>query len=385
VDVDLEWTESEASFRAALRASIDANIRPGWNLDDRDMPEPDDVEAVKAFCAALGEDGFLTPHWPRQFGGRDASPWEQLIISEETWRVGEPRGGQYMNTNWIGPALMAYGTPEQQARHLPPISRGEVNWCQGFSEPDAGSDLAALRTRATRDGESYIVNGQKIWTSYAHAADWCFLLVRTDPESPKREGITILLVPMDTPGIEIREIPNPFAHHLIHEIRFTDVTVPVANRLGDENQGWGIVRNVLANERVGIARHAHSEHVLDDTVVRAGELGIDVDGPGVAETVGLAYAWCEAARALNYVAVAERIRDPLGSRPLAAVSRAITGPMEREVGWACQEVLGDQGLVGGSEADRQVVTGTTSMIAAGAYEVQLDLIGRLCLDLPRSK
>jgi alkylation response protein AidB-like acyl-CoA dehydrogenase len=385
VDVDLDWTESEASFRAALRASIDANIRPGWNLDDRDMPEPEDVEAVKAFCAALGEDGFLTPHWPRQFGGRDASPWEQLIISEETWRVGEPRGGQYMNTNWIGPALMAYGTPEQQARHLPPISRGEVNWCQGFSEPDAGSDLAALRTRAARDGESYIVNGRKIWTSYAHAADWCFLLVRTDPESPKREGITILLVPMDTPGIEVREIPNPFAHHLIHEIHFTDVIVPVANRLGDENQGWGIVRNVLANERVGIARHAHSEHVLDDTVVRAGELGIDVDDPGVAETLGLAYAWCEAARALNYVAVAERIRDPLGSRPLAAVSRAITGPMEREVGWACQEVLGDQGLVGGSEADRQVVTGTTSMIAAGAYEVQLDLIGRLCLDLPRSK
>jgi alkylation response protein AidB-like acyl-CoA dehydrogenase len=290
-----------------------------------------------------------------------------------------------MNTNWIGPALMAYGTPEQQAQHLPPITRGEVNWCQGFSEPDAGSDLAALRCRAVRDGESYVVNGQKIWTSYAHAADWCFLLVRTDPDSPKREGITILLVRMDTPGVEVREIPNPYATHLIHEIHFTDVIVPESCRLGDENQGWGIVRNVLANERVGIARHAHSERVLDGTVADAVELGVDTDDPGVAETLGVAYAWCEAARALNYVAVAERIRDPHGSRPLAAVSRSITGPMEREVGWACQEVLDDQALVGGTEADRQVVTGTTSMIAAGAYEVQLDLIARLCLELPRSR
>ena len=381
----LDWTEEEASFRAALRASIEANIDDGWDLDRRDMPDPHDIECVKAFCAALGDDGFLTPHWPIEYGGREASPWEQLIISEETWRAGEPRGGQYMNTNWIGPALMTYGTPEQQAQHLPPIATGQVNWCQGFSEPDAGSDLAALRCRAQRDGDAYVVNGTKIWTSYAHAADWCFLLVRTDPESPKREGITILLVPMDSPGVEVREIPNPYATHLIHEMIFTDVIVPVANRVGDENQGWGIVRNVLANERVGIARHAHSELVLDATVRDAAELGVDVDDPGVAETLGLAYAWTEAARALNYVAVDERIHDPLGSRPLAAISRSITGPMEREVGWACQEVLGDQALVSGTEADRQVVTGTTSMIAAGAYEVQLDLIGRLSLNLPRSR
>jgi alkylation response protein AidB-like acyl-CoA dehydrogenase len=383
--MDLDWTDDEEAFRAALRSSIARNIRPGWNLDDRDMPEPDDVEAVKTFCAALGADGMLTPHWPTAHGGRQASPWEQLIISEETWRVGEPRGGQYMNTNWIGPALMAYGTPEQQAQHLPPITRGEVNWCQGFSEPDAGSDLAALRCRAVRDGDAYIVNGQKVWTSYAHAAEWCFLLVRTDPESPKREGITILLLPMDLPGIEVREIDNPYAHHLIHEMTFTDVVVPVSARLGDENMGWDIVRNVLANERVGIARHAHSEHVVDATVAEARRIGVDVDDPGVAETIGLAYAWCEAARALNYVAVDERIHDPHGSRPLAAVSRSITGPMEREIGWACQELLAEQALARGTEADRQVVTGTSAMIAAGAYEVQLDLIARLCLDLPRGR
>jgi alkylation response protein AidB-like acyl-CoA dehydrogenase len=145
------------------------------------------------------------------------------------------------------------------------------------------------------------------------------------------------------------------------------------------------VRDALANERVGIARHAHSAYVLDRTVDDAEKLGVDVSDPGVAETLGIAYAWCEAARALNHVAVAERIREPHGARPLAAVSRAITGPMEREVGWASQEVLGEHALAAGTEADRQIVTGTTAMIAAGAYEVQLDLIAHLCLGLPRSR
>jgi len=383
--VNLDWTPEEAAFRSALRACIAEHIRPGWTLDDRDMPEPEDVEAVNAFCAALGAEGFLTPHWPIEFGGREASPWEQLIISEETWEAGEPRGGQYMNTNWIGPALMAFGTTEQQDRFLPSITSGQVNWCQGFSEPDAGSDLASLRTRAERDGETYVVNGQKIWTSYAHAADWCFLLTRTDVEAKKHEGITILLVDMSSPGIEVREIHNPFGTHLIHEIHLTDVVVPVANRLGEANRGWEIVRSILANERVGIARHVHAEAVLDETLRDAAALGIDTDTPSVEAAAGVAYAWCEAARSMNYVAVAERIEDPLGLRPLASVSRAITGPMEREVEWACQSILGDQALAGGTEADRQVVTGTTSMIAAGAYEVQLDLIAKNVLKLPRSR
>ena len=327
----------------------------------------------------------MTPHWPAAFGGRDASPWEQLIISEETWEAGEPRGGQYMNTNWIGPALMAFGSVAQQEQFLPPITRGEVNWCQGFSEPDAGSDLASLRTRAELDGDVYVVNGQKIWTSYAHAADWCFLLTRTDFEAKKHEGITILLVDMHTPGIEVREIPNPYGRHLIHEIHFADVLVPTSHRLGDENRGWEIVRSILANERVGIARHAHAEAVLDQTVRDAQDLGVDLSDPRLQSTLGTAYSWCEAARAMNYVAVAERIDDPLGLRPMASVSRSITGPMERETEWACQILLGDQALVGGTEADRQVVTGTTSMIAAGAYEVQLDLIAKNVLNLPRSR
>jgi len=382
--MNFDWTAEEKAFREELRACIYENVRPGWHHEHRDMPNPQDAEAVVKFCKAMGEKGFLTPHWPARFGGRDASPWEQAIISEETWAAGEPRGPQYMNTNWIGPAIMAAGTPEQQRYHLPRIAAGDVLWCQGFSEPEAGSDLASLRTRAVRDGDTYIVNGQKIWTSYAHPAEFCFLLVRTDPEAEKRRGISILLVPMNLPGIEVREIPNPFAEHLIHEIFFVDVPVPVSYRLGEENRGWEIVRNVLANERIGIARHQHSTIVIDHTVARARQRGIDVEDSGLAEVIGLAYAACEAARAMNYAAVNERVHHPDGGRTLSAVSRAVTGPMETTVSAACQDILGEEAMESGTDANRQLITGTAAPIAAGSLEVQLNLIARASLDLPSS-
>jgi alkylation response protein AidB-like acyl-CoA dehydrogenase len=347
------------------------------------MPAPEDRTAVLKFCTALGACGLMTPHWPREYGGREASPWEQTIISEEMWGAGEPRGPQYMNINWIGPAIMLAGTPEQKEFHLGRISRGEAMWCQGFSEPDAGSDLASLRTRAVRDGDVYIVNGQKIWTSYAHTADFCFLLVRTDPNAARGEGITILLTPMDLPGIEVRDIPNPWVAHLIHEVYFSDVAVPVECRLGEENNGWDIVRQALANERVGVARHEAAERTLDGAVATAEAAGSDVEDPTLSEVIGMAYATCEAARAMNYAAVNERATVRSGPRPVAAVSRALTGPMEGIVAKACFEVLGEQALRLGSPAERQLAAGTTAPIAAGSLEVQLNLVARQVLDLPK--
>ena len=380
--MDLDWTEDEQAFRAELRGFIDEHRRPGWTHRNREMPEPEDRAAVLRFCEAMGERGLLTPSWPAEYGGRDASPWEQAIVSEELWAAGEPRGPQYMNVNWIGPAIMLAGTPEQKRYHLSRISRGEAMWCQGFSEPGAGSDLASLRTSAVRDGDVYIVNGQKVWTSYAHAADHCVLLARTDPTTAGAEGISIFLVPMDLPGIEVRDIPNPWVTHLVHETWFTDVPVPVSCLLGEENQGWEIVRQVLANERVGVARHECAERTLDAAVAWAEAEGLDVEDPSVAVEVGMAYATCEAARALNYAAVHERTLGLDSRRPVAAVSRAVTGPMETRIAHACMEVLGPAGLVRSSPADRQVVTGTTGPIGAGSLEVQLNLIARH-LGLPK--
>jgi alkylation response protein AidB-like acyl-CoA dehydrogenase len=380
--MDLDWTEDERALRAELRAFISEHRRPGWTHRQRDMPEPEDVDAVLQFCQAMGRRGLLTPHWPAEYGGREASPWEQAIVSEELWAAGEPRGPQYMNVNWIGPAIMLAGTAEQKRFHLGRIARGEAMWCQGFSEPDAGSDLASLRTTAVRDGDVYVVNGQKIWTSYAHAADHCALLARTDPTTKGAEGISLLLVPMNLPGIEVRDIPNPWVKHLVHETWFTDVAVSASCLLGEENQGWEIVRQVLANERVGVARHECAERTLDAAVAWAEAEGADLDDPSVVEELGMAYATCEAARALNYSAVHERTAGLDSRRPMAAVSRSVTGPMESRVARACLEVLGPNGLVRNSPAERQLVWGTTSPIAAGSLEVQLNIIARH-LGLPR--
>ena len=155
------------------------------------------------------------------------------------WRIGEPRSSQYMNVNWVGPTIMAYGTPEQKALHLPRISAGNAFWCQGFSEPEAGSDLVSLRTLAIRDGDDYVINGSKIWTSYVNYAEHCFLIVRTDPTSKRHQGISVLLVPMQTPGIEVREIPSVVGDRYFFEVFFSDARVPVSCRLGPENAGLG--------------------------------------------------------------------------------------------------------------------------------------------------
>jgi alkylation response protein AidB-like acyl-CoA dehydrogenase len=286
--MDLDWTGEQQEFRAELRRFVEAHRRADWTHYQREMPEQADREAAIAFCRELAGAGLLTPHWPAGYGGREPSPWEQTIVSEELWGAGEPRASQYYNVNWIGPAIMAAGTPEQKAEHLGRMGRGEAMWCQGFSEPDAGSDLASLRTTAIRDGDVYVVNGQKIWTSYAHAADYIFLLARTDPVSKGAEGITVLLPPMDLPGIEVRNIPNPWVPHLIHEVWFTDVQVPVSCRLGEENEGWGLVRSVLANERIGLARHECAERTLDAVLDHATTAGLEVDDPGLEEAVRFA-------------------------------------------------------------------------------------------------
>src|SRR4051812_18181967 len=179
--MDFEFSTDEQQFREKLRTFLVENVSPLWGTKGRQIGDPELYSACREFCIKASAAGFLNPHWPVEFGGRDAPIWERIIISEEMWGAAEPRGPQYMNVNWIGPAIMRAGTPEQREYHLPRLSSGETFWCQGFSEPGSGTDLASLATRAVTDGDDYIINGQKVWTSYAHVADWCFLLVRTDP------------------------------------------------------------------------------------------------------------------------------------------------------------------------------------------------------------
>jgi alkylation response protein AidB-like acyl-CoA dehydrogenase len=380
--VEFDWSESDAEHRREVRAFLEAELPDDWEEIAKHGPGSDSQSAFsKSFCARLAEQGWLTQHWPSEFGGSDAEPWRHSIIGEEMWAVGEPRGAQYMNVNWIGPAIMRFGSEEQKAEHLPRISAGQVLWCQGFSEPEAGSDLAALRTSARREGGEYVVNGSKIWTSYVQNAEFLILLVRTDPESRRARGISVLLVPMDLPGIEVREIPSVVGERYFHEVFFSDLRVPASALLGPENEGWAVVSYALQYERVGAARYARAALTLDRLAELARERGRLRD-PIVIEKLGEARALCEAARVLTYRVIDLRAK---GSPPTAdtQIARVAGTRVDSAVGALALEILGPEALEYGSFADANFRLAMTAGVAVGATEVQLNLIASRYLDLPR--
>ncbi|MGE2734926.1 acyl-CoA dehydrogenase family protein [Mycolicibacterium vaccae] len=265
MSLDFDMGKRAADLRRELRALVADEVPEhylGAFTDD-----PADLETAQRFCRTLAERHLLCLAWPEEFGGGGASVWEQTVVREEMWAHHEPRGAQYMGVNWVGPIIMRHGTAEQQRTHLPPIAAGEVIWCQGFSEPEAGSDLASLRTTARRDGDGWLVSGQKIWTSYATMAQWCFLLARTSKVGTpaiqrKQQGLTIFLVQMDDPAITVRPIDCMMGPHHLNEVFFDDLRVTEADVLGTVDEGWSIVGDVMAFERVGIARYARCERLL---------------------------------------------------------------------------------------------------------------------------
>lgn len=371
------WDDQHEAFRAEVREFFAANLPDDWESMAHGPGSDAQSSFSKEFCASLAEAGLLVPHWPVRWGGRDADAWTSFILAEEMWAAGEPRGGQYMNVNWIGPTLMLFGTEEQQAQYIPPMARGQTLWCQGFSEPEAGSDLASLRTRADRQGECYRINGQKIWTSYAGQADTCFLLART---AAGKNGISIFLLPMETPGITVRQIPSIIGEGDIHEVFLDDVEVSASAMLGSEGQAWEIVRKALSLERVGIPRFALASRMLERAV---GHINARQDAaPGVMEQAALAKVACEAARLYSYEIVDQRSRGQLPG-PEASAARFATVRAERLVAdFVVEHMPG--ALAGGdpmllAHHQRAIVAG----IASGAAEIQLNLIASELLQLPR--
>jgi alkylation response protein AidB-like acyl-CoA dehydrogenase len=375
--MEFAWNEEQASFRQSVQDFIAKNIPANWEAMAHGPGSKEQSNFSKIFCGKLAKAGLLAPHWPEQWGGRGATAWEFFIIGEEMWMAGEPRGGQYMNVNWIGPTLMKFGSQAQQERYIPPMAQGATIWCQGFSEPEAGSDLASLRTRAERESNKYRINGQKIWTSYAGDADTCFLLCRT---GAGKNGLSILLLPMDTPGITVRQIPSIIGEGDIHEVFFDDVIVDAEALLGEEGQAWEISRHSLSLERVGIPRFALASRMLKRAVDRLKQQGRFAGG--VVDHAARAHAACEAARLYSYTIIDQRARGiPTG--PEASVARVATGAAERLstefVVEHCPEAISgaDQMLL--AHHQRAIV----APVAAGAAEIQLNMIATEFLGLPR--
>src|SRR5262245_7534123 len=258
--MDYEFGPDADALRAELRELIASEIPPDYLGAFTD--DPHDLEIAQRFCARLAEDNLLTLAWPVEYGGKGGSVWEQTVVREEMWAHHEPRGAQYMGLNWVGPAIMAYGTDEQKQLHLPANAAGKVIWCQGFSEPDAGSDLASLTTKATEVRGGWQITGQKIWTSYAGMAQWCVLAARVGMGAKKHEGITLFLVPMDSAGITVRPIRSSLGPHHLNEVFFDDVFADSSTVLGGVGNGWQVIRHALTFERVGIARYARCDRLL---------------------------------------------------------------------------------------------------------------------------
>ena len=262
----MDWSDNEEQqdFREKVRSLIaerlPARYRSGgvnahrlertWEFD-RKSEDPDRREAAVAWSDALAEHNWVAPHWPEEYGGGGLSSMEQFILKQELASSGAPAVGG-SGTNMLGPTLIINGTEEQRREHLPRILSGEVTWAQGFSEPGAGSDLASLSTSARRDGDDYVINGQKIWTSAAHTADWFFLLTRTDPAAPKHRGISFLLVDGKTPGIGVQPLVDMSDVHYFNETFYEEVRTPVSNIVGEENRGWYVAMNLLDFERSNI-------------------------------------------------------------------------------------------------------------------------------------
>ena len=251
--MQLEFTAGERAFAEEVEAFFEANLEPRLSEQVRRNPSYVSKEDMRRWQKALYDRGWIAPNWPEEHGGTGWTPTQKFIFEEAYQRHYAPRLSPF-GIMMVGPVIYTFGSEAQKAEHLPAILKSDVFWCQGYSEPGSGSDLASLRTRAVQDGDEYVVNGSKIWTSGAHHADWIFALVRTDTEAAKQQqGISFLLIDMKTPGIEVRPIVSMDGGHYLNQVFFTDVRVPVSNRVGEENRGWTYAKFLLGNERAGVA------------------------------------------------------------------------------------------------------------------------------------
>ncbi len=384
--MDFDMGKRAEDLRRELRDLVEEQVPEhflGAFTDD-----PADLATAQEFCRTLAARNLLCLSWPEEFGGGAASVWEQTVVREEMWAHHEPRGAQYMGVNWVGPIIMRHGTAEQQAEHLPPIAAGEVIWCQGFSEPEAGSDLASLRTTARRDGDGWLVSGQKIWTSYATMAQWCFLLARTSrvgegATQKKQQGLTIFLVPMDDPAITVRPIGCIMGPHHLNEVFFDDLRVTEADMLGTVDQGWSIVQDVMSFERVGIARYARCERLLAAAPTVLGDRWDDLPAELRGRWIRM-LTHCRRARLMAYRVVALQSTGQIKPGDAAAYRIAVT-KLDQDSAEVLMDIAAE---VGHSDPRAEWFLGEVedhwrysqaSTVSSGSIEMQRILLSRSML------
>jgi len=394
--MDMRLTADEVAFRDEFRAWLEPNVPADWP-QWREKPLEESFPYLRAWQRKLYDAGWAAVSWPREYGGRGATLMQQSIFWEEMARVEAPPLANALGLGLIGPTIIAHGTPAQKARFIPKILSAEEIWCQGFSEPNAGSDLAALQTEARLAGNHYVVNGQKVWTSYGWVGDWCELVVRTDPAAPKHKGLTVLLVDMKTPGVEVRPLRQMTGESEFNEIFFRDVHVPVENVLGAVNDGWNVAVSTLMHERgaygarliLTFKRNINRLIELSRTVQRNGRPASQ--DAILRQKLAQCYAEVEIMR-LNQLRAFSRITATGVPGPEGSIQKLFWSELNQRLQQLAQELLGPFGQLAQGDVhavDRGIwaygyLRSRGNTIEAGTSEVQRNIIGHFVLGLPRS-
>jgi alkylation response protein AidB-like acyl-CoA dehydrogenase len=390
--MQLKFGEKEEALRKDIQAFLKVNLKEGDASGGFSTRTDEAFEHAKQFNTELSKRGWIAPAWPKEYGGLGASIYEQMVFNEEFGYHGAPdTGTRGFGVGMIGPTLIIHGNEEQKKRYLPRITSGEDIWCQGYSEPGAGSDLASLQTRAVRDGDEYVINGQKIWTSGGHRANQMFTLVRTDPEAPKHRGISFLLIDdiKHQQGLSIRPLVNMANRHHFNEVFFEDVRVPARNLIGEENRGWYVGMTLLDFERSGIGTTASQKHTLENLTetLRRGpayrreqyrtRLAEHVVANNVARFLGYRIGYIQAkGQVPNYEASVVKIfQSELGQRiyNFAVNMLGLSGQMVPEEAKAPL----------GGEMPESYLQAVPSSIYSGTNEIQRNIIATRGLGLPR--
>lgn len=394
--MDLNLTPSEQSFRDEFRAWLKANIPSDWDASGFDDSEHR-FEYLRAWQKKMYEAGWVGLSWPKEYGGRGATLMEQTIFIEEMARAAAPPLINVLGLSLLGPTLIAYGTEAQKQRFLPNILSADEIWCQGYSEPNAGSDLASLRTEAVLDGDHFIVNGQKTWTSFGHYADWCFGVVRTDPDAAKHKGLTYMLIDMRSPGVKVRPLKQMTGESEFNEVFFQNVRVPAENVVGEVNGGWQISIATLMFERGTLG--ASLQITFKRQIERLIELSRRIDHNGrpasedssIRQKLAQIYTEIEIFR-LNQMRTLTRMARTGVPGPEGSIQKIFWSEMNQRMQQVAMEILGPFGqltreseyAVDHGQWAHAYLRSRGNTIEAGTSEIQRNIIGHFVLGLPKS-
>ena len=390
--MDFRFTPTQEAFRAEVSAFLDEHLPDDWVGADSAIDE-ESFEFGREFLKKLAPKRWSAPAWPEEYGGAGLGLWEQVVFNEEM----AYRRAPLVNAaavGYLGPTIMMYGSEEQKAQHLSGITSGDVIWCQGYSEPGSGSDLASLQTSAVRDGDDFVINGQKIWTSQAHYANWIFLLARSDAEAPKHRGISYFLIDMKTPGITVRPLINMAGQTGFNEVFFEDVRVPRSGLLGELNRGWYMATTTLDFERSSVAGSASNRRTLEELTDFAREATTNgrllFEQPVVRHKLADLWIELDIARFLAYRVVTLQDRGLVPNHE-ASIVKVVNTEYTQRLARGGLHMLGLYGQLKPASPharlrgrfERSYVASVGSTIAAGTSEIQRNIIATRGLGLPR--